>query len=194
MDMPNPEMVQYMSQFASFAVVFPSGLTLLTIFLYVFRSRIKWNITSMFMLLGIAGWLFGGFAGIQTGWWGEDIYLHNTTHIVGHIHLVILMGSAPLVFGLIYSLIPEILGKSLNRSLGIVHLLSLTLGGYGLAILFIYLGYDGFVRRVADIPNQFEWAMPYLNFFALTVAFGMICFMYNFAKTLKNSKPIKKLN
>lgn len=186
MDMPNPVMAQLMSQFASFAVVFPSGLTLMTIILYLFRARIRWNITAMFMLLGVAGWVFGGFAGVQTGWWGEDVYLHNTTHIVGHIHLVILMGSAPLVFGLMYSLIPEITGKSLNRSLGFVHLLSLTLGGYGLAFLFIYLGYDGMVRRVADIPSQFAWAMPYLNFFALTVAFGMILFVYNIGKTLKN--------
>ena len=24
----------------------------------------------MFMLAGITGWAFGGFAGTQTGWWG----------------------------------------------------------------------------------------------------------------------------
>lgn len=189
MDMPNPDMAGFMSQFASFGVVFPSGLTLMTILLYVFRSRIRWDITSMFMLLGISGWFFGGIAGIETGWWGENVYLHNTTQVVGHIHLVILMGSVPLVFGLIYSLIPEITGKALNRSLGFVHFITLSLGGYGLAFFFTYLGYYGLIRREAEIPAKFAWAMPYMNFFALTVAFGILVFAYNLFRTLKKSNP-----
>jgi hypothetical protein len=50
----------------------------MTVMMYIFRSRIRWNITSLFMLAGIAGWgwAFGGFA--QTGWWDTNVYLHNT--------------------------------------------------------------------------------------------------------------------
>src|SRR5688500_18445709 len=74
-------------------IVFPSGLTLMTIMMYIFRSRIKWNTTSLFILCGFAGWAFGGLAGTQAGWWGTNVYLHNTLNIVGHIHLVLLVGS-----------------------------------------------------------------------------------------------------
>ena len=88
----------------------------MTIMMYIFRSRIKWNITSMFILSGIAGWAFGGLAGTQTGWWGTNVYLHNTLNIVGHIHLVLLMGSVLLAFGLTYSILPSITGKTLSRS------------------------------------------------------------------------------
>jgi heme/copper-type cytochrome/quinol oxidase subunit 1 len=50
-----------------------------------------WNITARFFIAGIAGWMFGGFKGAETGMWGTDIYLHNTLSMVGHIHLIRLM-------------------------------------------------------------------------------------------------------
>jgi cytochrome c oxidase subunit I len=192
MDTPNPAWLQILSQTASFGIVFPSGLTLMTIMMYIFRSRIKWNITSMFILSGIAGWAFGGFTGIQTGWWGTDVYLHNTLNIVGHIHLVILMGSVLLALGLIYSILPSITGKALSRKLGLVHLILTVIGGFGLAFLFTFLGFAGFIRREGEIPSEFTWAMPWLLFFALIVGFGQVVFAYNFFKTLIRKKQTNK--
>jgi cytochrome c oxidase subunit 1 len=185
MDTPNPTWLQMLSQAASFGIVFPSGLTLMTIMMYIFRSRIKWNITSMFILCGIAGWAFGGFAGTQTGWWGTNVYLHNTLNIVGHIHLVLLMGSVLLALGLVYSILPSITGRMLGKKLGFIHLFLTIIGGFGLAFLFLFLGFAGFIRREGDIPSQFVWAMPWLMFFALVVGFGQIVFAYNVFRNLK---------
>src|SRR5919106_2240782 len=185
MDTPNPAWLQILSQTASFGIVFPSGLTLMTIMMYILRSRIKWNITSMFILSGIAGWAFGGFAGTQTGWWGTNVYLHNTLNIVGHIHLVLLVGSVLLALGLVYSILPSITGRMLGKKLGIIHLFLTIIGGFGLAFLFLFLGFAGFIRREGDIPSQFLWAMPWLMFFALVVGFGQIVFAYNVFRNLK---------
>jgi cytochrome c oxidase subunit I len=188
MDTPNPAWLQILSQTATFAIVFPSGLTIMTIMMYLFRSRIRWNITSMFMLAGIAGWAFGGFAGTQTGWWGTNVYLHNTLNVVGHIHLVILTGSVLFGLGLIYSIVPSIIKKNLSKTLGLIHLMLTLIGGFGIALMFTYLGFAGFIRREADIPQQFAWAMPWLLFFALVVGFGQILFVYNVFHTLKRKK------
>ncbi len=106
----------------------------------------------MFFLAGIAGWAYGGFNGAQEGWWGTDVYLHNTLNVVGHIHLVILTGSMLFALGLIYSIIPDITKKRLNKTLGVVHLVLTVVGGFGLALMFTYLGFAGFIRREADIP------------------------------------------
>jgi cytochrome c oxidase subunit 1 len=184
MDMPNPAWLEMVAQTASFGIVFPSGLTIMTIMMYILRSRIRWNMTSMFMLAGIAGWAFGGFAGVQTGWWGTNIYLHNTLNIVGHIHLVLLMGSTLLGFGLIYSIVPAITKKNLGRTLGLSHIILTLIGGFGLALMFTYLGFAGVIRREAEIPQQFMWAMPWLLFFALTVGIAQIIFAYNLFRTL----------
>jgi cytochrome c oxidase subunit I len=184
LDMPNPAWLEMVAQVASFGIVFPSGLTIMTILMYIFRSRIKWNITSMFMMAGIAGWAFGGFAGAETGWRGADVYLHNTLNIVGHIHLVILMGSVLFGLGLIYSIIPEITKKNLGVKLGTIHLLLTLIGGFGLAFMFLFLGFAGFIRREADIPQIFSWSLPWLLFFAFTIGFGQIIFVYNLFRTL----------
>jgi len=184
MDMPNPVFVQTVATIASQAVIFPSGLTVMTIMMYLLRSKIRWNISSFFIVTGIAGWVYGGFTGAQTGWWGTDVYLHNTLNVVGHIHLVILMGSVLLGIGLVYGVIADLTKKRLSKTLGMVHLLTTITGGFGLAFMFTYLGLFGVIRREAIIPDQFMWAMPWLLFFALTVGFGQITFAYNLFKTL----------
>jgi cytochrome c oxidase subunit 1 len=184
MDMPNPVFVQTVATIASQAVIFPSGLTVMTIMMYLLRSRIRWNISSFFIVTGIAGWVYGGFTGAQTGWWGTDVYLHNTLNVVGHIHLVILMGSVLLGIGLVYGVIADLTKKRLGKTLGMIHLLTTITGGFGLAFMFTYLGLFGVIRREAIIPDQFMWAMPWLLFFAVTVGFGQITFAYNLFKTL----------
>ena len=194
MDMPNPVFVQTVATIASQAVIFPSGLTVMTIMMYLLRSRIRWNISSFFIVTGIAGWVYGGFTGAQTGWWGTDVYLHNTLNVVGHIHLVILMGSVLLGIGLVYGVIADLTKKRLGKTLGMIHLLTTITGGFGLAFMFTYLGLFGVIRREAIIPEQFMWAMPWLLFFALTVGFGQITFAYNLFKTLgRKTTPEEQL-
>jgi cytochrome c oxidase subunit I len=188
MDTPNPQWLQMIAQTASFGIVFPSGLTIMTVLMYIFRSRIKWNITSMFMLSGIAGWAFGGFTGVETGWWGTDIYLHNTLNVVGHIHFVILMGSILFALGLIYSIIPDLTKKNLSKVLGLVHLLLTLIGGFGLAFMFTFLGFGGVIRREAILPIDFNWALPLLLFFAFVIAMGQLLFIYNVFNTIFRKK------
>jgi len=193
-DMPNPVWLQMISQTASFGIVFPSGLTIMTVMMYIFRSRIRWNITAMFMLAGLAGWAFGGYAGVETGWWGTDLYLHNTLNIVAHIHFVILVGSLLFALGLIYSIIPDITKKALSKTLGILHLLLTVIGGFGLAFMFLSLGFAGAIRREAILSSDFNWALPLLIFFALVIGFGQIIFVFNVLKTLlqKNRQAVKR--
>ncbi|MGZ5549896.1 MAG: cbb3-type cytochrome c oxidase subunit I [Nitrososphaeraceae archaeon] len=190
MDMPNPIFAQIIATIASQAIIFPSGLTIMTIMMYILRSNIRWNISSFFIVSGIIGWVYGGFTGAETGWWGTDVYLHNTLNIVGHIHLVLLMGSILLGIGLIYALIADLTKKKLGNILGLIHLLTTLIGGFGLALMFTYLGFLGFIRREAVIPDQFSWALPWLLFFALTVGIGQIIFAFNLGKTLiRKQKP-----
>jgi heme/copper-type cytochrome/quinol oxidase subunit 1 len=95
-----------------------------------------------------------------------------------------LMGSILLGLGLIYSIVPAITKKNLSRTLGLSHIILTLIGGFGLAFMFTYLGFAGVIRREAEIPQQFMWAMPLLLFFALTVGFAQIIFAYNLFRTL----------
>ena len=62
------------------------------------------------------------------------------------------------------------------------------IGGFGIALMFTYLGFAGFIRREVDIPQQFAWAMPWLLFFAIAVGFGQIIFAYNLFHSIKRKK------
>ncbi len=191
MDTPNPAWLMMLAQAATFGVIFPSAFTIMTIMMYIFRSKIKWNLTSMFLMAGIVGWTIGGFTGAETGWWGTNIYLHNTLNIVGHIHLVLLVGSVLFGLGLIYSIVPDLTRNKFGVSLGRIHLALTVIGGFGIALLFTYLGFAGFIRREAEVPQVFSWAMPWLFFFASTIGIGQIVFAYNLFRTLKHGHWFK---
>jgi heme/copper-type cytochrome/quinol oxidase subunit 1 len=191
MDMPNPVWLQMVSQTASLGIIFPSGLTIATALIFLWKSNVSWNITSRFFLAGIAGWAFGGFIGAPMGMWGTNIYLHNTMALPGHIHLIVLLGPVLMSFGVIYAIFPDLTKKHLSKTLGEIHFWMTLFGGYGFAILFTIIGSEGAIRREANMPATFDWAMPWLLFFALTIGISQFFFVYNFVKTLRR-KPTQE--
>jgi heme/copper-type cytochrome/quinol oxidase subunit 1 len=189
MDLPNPAWLQMLSQTASLAIVFPSGLTIITILLHIWRSHLRWNLTTKFLLAGIAGWAFGGFQGAETGMWGADIYQHNTMAMPGHIHLIVLLGPVLMGFGLIYLVVEDLSKKKLNKVLGEIHFWLTIFGGFGFAFLFTIIGIEGAIRREANMPPAFDWAMPLLLFFALCIGLAQFLFAYNIVATVRKFHP-----
>jgi hypothetical protein len=51
-------------------------------------------------------------------------------------------------------------------------------------LLFSAIGAEGAIRREADMPAAFHWAMPWLLFFAVCIGITQLVFVFNFAKTL----------
>jgi heme/copper-type cytochrome/quinol oxidase subunit 1 len=185
MDIPNPIWLQIVSQTASLGIVWPSSLTIFTALLFIWRSKISWNITTRFFYAGLAGWAFGGFQGTQTAMWGADVYLHNTMSMPGHIHLMLLLGPLLMAFGVLYAIMPDLTKKHMSKNLGEIHFWLTIFGGFGLALLFAVIGAEGAIRREADMAAAFHWAMPWLLFFALSVGIAQFVFVYNFVKTVR---------
>ncbi|HEY7082367.1 MAG TPA: cbb3-type cytochrome c oxidase subunit I [Nitrososphaeraceae archaeon] len=193
MDIPNPVWIQMVAQTASLGIVWPSAMTIITILLFTWRSKISWNITARFFIAGIAGWMFGGFQGAEMGMWGTDVYLHNTMVMPSHIHLSLLLGPLLMAFGIIYAIFPDLTKKHLSKTLGEIHFWLTIFGGFGLAILFDIIGMQGAIRREADMPIVFHWAMPPLLFFALVIGLTQFLFVYNFVKTLHRNYTKREL-
>ncbi|MGN6624056.1 MAG: cbb3-type cytochrome c oxidase subunit I [Candidatus Nitrosocosmicus sp.] len=183
MDIPNPVWLQMVAQTASLGIIFPSGLTIFTFLMFMWRSKVVWNVTVRFFIAGILGWAFGGFNGAEFGLWGADIYQHNTMVLPSHIHLILLMGPLLLAFGVIYAIIPDLTKKHLSKTLGEIHYWLTIFGGFGFAILFNIIGAEGAIRREANMPAAFDWSMLILLFFALCVGIAQFIFVYNFVKT-----------
>ncbi|MDQ6723258.1 MAG: cbb3-type cytochrome c oxidase subunit I [Thermoproteota archaeon] len=195
MDMPLPTWLGLVSQAASMAIVFPSGLTLATILHHIYRNKISWNVTTKFLIIGIMGWAFGGLQGATTGVWGMDIYQHNTMAMPGHIHFMMLAGALPAAFGILYAVIPDLTKKQMNKTLAEIHFWGTAIGIFSLSFLFTFIGMDGAVRREADMPSAYDWAMPWLLSFALIIGITQFIFVYNFFNTLRrkaNDDEIKE--
>ena len=109
---------KYYHKQATFAIVFPSGLTIITVMMYLFVPEYDGILLRCLCWLVLQVGHLEGFAGPQTGWWGTNVYLHNTLNVVGHIHLVILTGSVLFGLGLIYSIVPSITKKNFGKTLG----------------------------------------------------------------------------
>jgi heme/copper-type cytochrome/quinol oxidase subunit 1 len=184
MDIPNPIWLQIVSQTASLGIVWPSSLTIFTALLFIWRSKISWNITTRFFYAGLAGWAFGGFQGTQTAMWGADVYLHNTMSMPGHIHLMLLVGPLLMAFGVLYAIMPDLTKKHMSKNLAEIHFWLTIFGGFGLALLFAVIGAEGAIRREADMAAAFHWAMPWLLFFALCIGIPQLVLVFNFVKTL----------
>lgn len=191
MDMPNPVWLQMLSQTASLGIVFPSGLTIGTVLMHLWKANVSWNVASRFLLAGLAGWAFGGFQGTETGMWGADVYQHNTMALPGHIHLIVLMGPVLMGFGIIYAILPDLTKRHMSKNLGEIHFWLTIFGGFAFAILFTVIGMEGAIRREANMPAAFDWAMPWLLFFALTIGIGQFFFVYNFVRAIRR-KPTQQ--
>ena len=76
------------------------------------------------------------------------------------------------------SVIPDITKKNLGNTLGTIHFGLTVIGGFGISLLFTYLGFAGFIRREADITAiHVGYAMDAL--LRPHVGFGQIVFVYN---------------
>jgi cytochrome c oxidase subunit 1 len=130
------------------------------------------------------------FKCVETGMWGADIYLHNTMSMPGHIHLILLLGPLLFAFAIMYAIIPDLTKKKMNKTLGEIHFWLTLFGGFGFAFLFVFIGGQGAIRREASMPGAFDWAMPWLLFFALNIGLAQFVLVYNFVKTVRR-KPTK---
>jgi cytochrome c oxidase subunit 1 len=159
--------------------------------MHIWRGHVSWNLTTRFLLAGIVGWAFGGFQGAETGMWGADLYQHNTMALPGHIHLIVLMGPVLMGFGLIYVVLEDLTKKKLSRTLGEIHFWLTIFGGFGFALLFTLIGMEGAIRREANMPLPFDWAMPLLLFFVLCIGIAQLVFAFNLIQTLKRKRNAK---
>ena len=65
MDFVQPGTLQYIGQIASYASAIPASVvTLFGALLLVYHARMRWNLTSILLFLGLAGWAVGGIGAV----------------------------------------------------------------------------------------------------------------------------------
>ncbi|WP_456721495.1 MULTISPECIES: cbb3-type cytochrome c oxidase subunit I [unclassified Bradyrhizobium] len=140
-------------------VSYASGIPLLVVttfslLTYIYRSRIRWDLASSLLVLGVFGWSIGSVPAIIDGMVSVNNVMHNTQWVPGHFHLYLLLGEVAMAIGFVAWLV-----KSELRTLSVGRIgagfLTYMIGGLGFCLVFLVSGSMSVPRRWAThLP---EW-------------------------------------
>lgn len=155
MDFVQPGALQYIGQVASYASAIPAAVvTIFGALLLVYRATMRWNLASILLFLGLAGWAIGGVAAVIDSTISANVRLHNTLWVPAHFHNYMLGGLAFLVVGYFYHVCQQA-GATAERPAQHALLAAvLVTGAYGLFLSFYLAGAWSVPRRFAVYPAQ----------------------------------------
>lgn len=129
----------------------PSSTLAVTWLATLWRASLRLDAAALFALGAIELFVLGGLTGIPLGSVSTDLYLHGTSFVPGHFHLVM---AASLSLGMCAALhhhFPTLFARRLSERLGLAHF-ALSLPLMHLVFLgMLLLGLAGAPRRVSDL-------------------------------------------
>ena len=181
MDYANPTWAHVLGQVLSYTSSLPVlAVTAAATLANVYRSGIKWNLTTSLLFTSIMGWSVGVVPAVMDGTIAINRVMHNTLWVPGHFHIYLLLGVVAMLFGFMY-----FLGLSTGASDSALDRGAFWLyvaGGIGFAVSFLAAGAVSVPRRWA--VHDASW-MTYDRLgsaFALMVVLGAIAFVVAFIR------------
>lgn len=188
MDFAMPQWMMVMGQIISYT----SGLPVLAVTAYgalmiVYRSGIRWDLTSGLLLLSTFGWAAGVIPAIVDATIPVNLVMHNTLWVPGHFHFYLLIGVASMLFGFMYYLATG--GRpGANGGVDKLAFWGFLVGALGFVFMFLYSGRHSVPRRYAEhLP---EW-VPYdrlASLFVVLVVVSVLVFVLRFLASLRTQE------
>ena len=152
LDFAQPVAMQVLGHVASYLSAIPVAVvTVYGAILLVWRSGMRWTLGSLFMYVGLAGWILGGVGALLDATVQFNTLLHNTLWVPGHFHSYLLGGSLYFALGWVFQSLEERTTATTSRSgkwlVGIT--------GFGGTTLFVAAFY---VAGAAGVPRRFALA------------------------------------
>jgi cytochrome c oxidase subunit 1 len=174
MDYANPRWASVLGQILSYTSGLPVlAVTAIATLANVYRSGMKWNVTSSLLFLSIMGWSVGVIPAIVDGTIAINRVMHNTLWVPGHFHLYLLLGVVAMQFGFMYYLTTA--KGAMDGAIDRAAVWAYAVAGLAFAIVFLASG-------AISIPRR--WAVhlaPWIGldrlgaaFAALTVAAALV--------------------
>jgi heme/copper-type cytochrome/quinol oxidase subunit 1/heme/copper-type cytochrome/quinol oxidase subunit 3 len=142
---------------ASEAVAIPTGIQIFAFISTVMLGSIVRSVPMLFCLGALAIFVLGGLTGVMVAVAPFDFQVHDSYFIVAHLHYTLIGGMLfPVMAGIVYYY-PVVMGKALNRKLGIWSFW-LMFVGFNVAFLPMHLtGMLGMPRRVFTYGADRGW-------------------------------------
>ena len=184
MDYANPTWAHVLGQVLSYASSLPVlAATTAATLANVYRSGMRWTITTALLFLSIMGWSVGVVPAVLDGTIAINRVMHNTLWVAGHVHIYMTLGVVAMLFAFMY-----FLGLSTGASdnaLDRAGVWLYTVGAPGFAIAFLAGGALGVPRRWAvHLEPWMAWDRVGVVFGAL-VLIGAVVFGASFLKRVR---------
>lgn len=187
-DQPQPMGLRLVSgQLVTSGEILTMGLTIFASMMTIYLARpVKFTPALKFVLASMFGFMLGSVAGIVQANFGLNVVLHNTQWVIGtHAHMMILMGLSPLLFGVVYALIPLLAGKEVKSSLLVnLHLVFWIGGALLMNLAMGWAGLDGMLRRTVYANGMYATHMIVAAVGGVSVVIGFLCLLANLVLTL----------
>jgi cytochrome c oxidase subunit 1 len=169
----------------SLAIALPSAVKVFNWVTTLWNGRVRTTAPLLFCVGFVANFIVGGVTGVFEAAIPVDQVLHETYHVVGHFHYVIMGAIAFAVFAGIYYWFPLLTGRMYQRHLARWHFWLTMIGSNVTFFPMVLLGYGGMPRRYAT----YELTVGPTSYFAdlhtvatvgvLLLSVGQVVFVYN---------------
>lgn len=183
MDFVLPNWMLIMGQIVSYT----SGLPVLVVTMIgalaiVYRSGIRWDLTSGLLFFSIFGWAGGIFPAVIDATITINKVMHNTLWVPGHFHFYLLLGMIAMFLGFMCHLSKTGKEDSWFDKAGFW---LYALGGLVFVFLFLLSGKMSVARRFAVHLPEWSGYAAVSSFFAILVLIATIIFTVRFLARLR---------
>ena len=156
---------------ASFLIAVPTGIKFFNWIATMWRGQLTFPTPMLWAMGMLYVFLIGGITGVIIASPPLDFHVHDTYFIVGHMHNVMVGGTAFAMFAGFYFWFPKASGRRLSERLGKLHF-ALFVVGFSLTFIPHHqLGVEGMPRRFADYAANPGW--PEMNLISTVGSFVM---------------------
>ena len=193
MDFAQPEGLQYVGQMASYLSAVP--VAVVTVYgglMLVWRSGMRWSLGSLFMYVGMSGWIVGGIGGLLDSSVPFNVRFHNTLWVPAHFHNYLLGASLFFALGWVFQRLEE--RSNSHTSLASRWLIAvLVFGGTTLFLVSFYVaGAAGVPRRYSLEPGVGPiWAV-WGSIGAIALLAGLLIALVEGLRLWRTSQPLEE--
>lgn len=187
-DVAMPAWALVMGQVVSYLSGIPLlAVTAFSLIVYLHKAeKLRWDLASALLVLGVAGWSVGSVPAIIDGMISVNKVMHNTQWVPGHFHIYLILGEVAMSFGFMMWLVGQ------HERLPVSGANRLAFGAYligsaGFTVMFLISGAMSVPRRWAVHAPQWFLQNQIATGFALLVILGAAMFLVRYIRGLKAS-------
>ena len=171
MDFVQLRWLQVVGQITSYMSSIPAAvMSIFGTLAIVFRSRMQWGLSSLFLFLGVLGWAVGGIGAVVDSTIAVNVLFHNTLWVPAHFHTYFLMGCVLMILGGAYHISLHLSSVPESRKTTMLIVTLMCIGGYGFVMMFYLGGAHSVPRRFATYPEDFPAGVSYASLATMFVA------------------------